>query len=194
MTVRKVQIFEFKIHTQFNPITKTNLQTTFSPIYREFKFNTNQDISLINNVNDSLDIKRLVEREILKKKLLSINPYDFEELIADLVHHTGFIDVEVTKKSGDGGIDIKAKLENHFSTEVEFLFQVKRWRHSVGRADIANLRGSIGYNNFGVMISTSFFTKSAIIEAYEDSKKPINLIGLDLLHNIIDKTNYQIKI
>jgi restriction endonuclease Mrr len=79
-------------------------------------------------------------------------------------------------------------------SEIEFLFQVKRWRHSVGRPDIANLRGSIGFNNFGVMISTSHFTKSAISEAYADSKKPINLVGLDLLNTIITKTNYQLKV
>ena len=101
---------------------------------------------------------------------------------------------EVTKKSGDGGIDIKANLEHHFSPEIEFIFQVKRWRHSVGRPDIANLRGSIGYNNFGVMISTSHFTKSAITEANADEKKPINLVGIDLLHTIIKTTDFKLAI
>ena len=193
-SVRKVQVFEFKIKKDIEPISRTNLQTSFNPVYQAFKLNKETDISLLIRKIELVDTSILVEREILRNKLLSINPYDFEELMADLVQHTGFTDVQVTKKSGDGGVDIKAKLEHHFSPEIEFLFQVKRWRHSVGRPDIANLRGSIGFNNFGVMISTSHFTKSAINEASADAKKPINLVGLDLLNTIISKTNYQLKI
>lgn len=194
-SVRKVQVFEFQIQRDFEPITRVNLLSIFEPLYNEFKLSSEKnDISSLSTNENILDVNFIIERELLRNKLLSINPYDFEELMADLVQHCGFYDVNVTKKSGDGGIDIKAKIEHYFSPEIEFLFQVKRWRHSVGRSDIANLRGSIGFNNFGVMISTSHFTKSAILEANADFKKPINLVGLDVLNSIISKTNYKLKI
>jgi restriction system protein len=126
----------------------------------------------------------------LRKTLLTINPYEFEVLMSKLVSHTGFSDVKVTKKSGDDGIDINAMLIHRFSFDLAYQFQVKRWKHSVGRKEVANLRGSLGFNNFGVIISTSHFTSSAIREASSDSKVPINLVGVDGLHKIIKETNF----
>jgi hypothetical protein len=194
-SVRKVQIFEFKILDNVQPVKKNSFKELFAEYYFDFKLKADKnDLLIVETKNENLSIELLVEKEILRNKLLTINPYDFEEVMASLVKHTGFNNVVVTKKSGDGGIDIRANLEHHFSPEIEFFFQVKRWRHSVGRPDIANLRGSIGYNNFGVMISTSHFTKSAISEANADEKKPINLVGIDLLYSIIKITGFNLSI
>jgi hypothetical protein len=195
-SVRKVQVFEFKIIENIQPITRENLLTTFLPHYSSFKSKSDKNDLIIQDAfsNSTETMEQLVEKEIFRNKLLSVNPYDFEEVMAELIKHTGFTNVQVTKKSGDGGIDIKASIEHHFSPEIDFHFQVKRWRHSVGRPDVANLRGSIGYNNFGVMISTSHFTKSAISEANADEKKPINLVGIDLLHSIVKSTGFQLTI
>ncbi|EKE15359.1 MAG: hypothetical protein ACD_12C00050G0003 [uncultured bacterium] len=126
----------------------------------------------------------------MKKKLLTINPYELEILIAKLIEHTGFNNVEVTKKSGDDGIDINALLQHRFSFDLNYQFQVKRWKHSVGRKEVANLRGSLGFNNFGVIISTSHFTSSAINEARGIGKSPINLIGVNNLYEIIKETKF----
>jgi len=194
-SVRKVQIFEFKIFDKVQPVKKISFKDLFSEQYFDFKTKADKnDLVVVETTNDNLSIEQLVEKEILRNKLLAINPYDFEEVMASLIKHTGFNNVEVTKKSGDGGIDVKANLGHHFSPEIKFIFQVKRWRHSVGRPEIANLRGSIGYNNFGVMIAISHFTKSAITEANADEKKPINLVGIDLLHSIIKATDFKLAI
>ena len=192
---RKVQVFEFKILDKVQPVKKNSFKDLFSEQYFDFKLKSDKnDLVIIDTRNENLNVEQLVEKELLRSKLLTINPYDFEEVMASLIKHTGFNNVEVTKKSGDGGIDVRANLEHHFSPEIEFIFQIKRWRHSVGRPEIANLRGSIGYNNFGVMISTSHFTKSAITEANADEKKPINLVGIDLLHTIIKTTDFKLAI
>lgn len=193
-SVRKVQIFEFKIIDQAKSAERSNLQNDFSSYYEDFINNTDANDSVTNQFTlENENVELLVEKELLRNRLLTINPFDFEELIGKLLEHTGFINVQVTKKSGDGGIDIKAQLEHHFSKEIDFFFQIKRWRHSVGRPEIANLRGSIGYNNFGVMVSTSHFTKSAIAEANADEKKPINLVGIELLHHIIKTSNFKVE-
>lgn len=194
-SVRKAQIFEFKILYNIDPLHKTSFKSEFKSYYQDFKLNIDKnDLVIEETGKENLNVKELVEKEILRNKLLSINPYEFEELMASLITHTGFSHVEVTKKSGDGGIDVRANLEHHFSPEIEFIFQVKRWRHSVGRPEIANLRGSIGYNNFGVVIATSHFTKSAINEAKADEKKPINLVGIDTLHSIIKNTEFKLPV
>ncbi|MFH1192067.1 MAG: hypothetical protein V1655_01200 [bacterium] len=56
--------------------------------------------------------------------------------------------------------------------------------------EVANLRGSLGFNSFGVIISTSHFTSSAINEAGSLSKSPINLVGMKELYAIIKETSF----
>ena len=73
---------------------------------------------------------------------------------------------------------------------MNYQFQVKRWKHSVGRKEVANLRWSLGFNNFGVIISTSHFTASAINEAQGAGKHPIHLVGVKELYDIINETKF----
>ena len=54
--------------------------------------------------------------------------------------------------------------------------QAKRWLHSVGRKEVAELRGSLQQFARGVVITTSHFSKAAISEANEEGKNPIGLI------------------
>ena len=55
--------------------------------------------------------------------------------------------------------------------------QAKRWLHSVGRREVAELRGSLQPYAHGAVVTTSFFTKAAILEAAEAAKKPIVLVN-----------------
>ena len=142
------------------------------------------------SVMPKFDEEILKSIENLKKNLLIINPYEFENLMAKLIKHTGFINVGVTKKSGDDGIDVNALLRHNFSLDLSYQFQIKRWKHSVGRKEVASLRGSLGFNSFGVIISTSHFTSSAINEAEGSGKIPINLIGVKKLYDIIKETKF----
>ena len=106
-----------------------------------------------------------------------------------MISHVGFSDVKVTKKSGDEGVDVNALLKNPVSIDLRYSFQVKRWKHSVGRNEVANLRGSMDLNNQGVIIATSHFTESAIHEARSENKTPINLVGIKELNSA--RTNLQ---
>ena len=151
--------------------------------------------SLLPKSDEKLKIPKLDEEmlkniESLKKNLLIINPYEFENLMAKLIEHAGFMNVDVTKKSGDDGIDVNAFLKHNFSLDLSYQFQIKRWKHSVGRKEVANLRGSLGFNSFGVIISTSHFTSSAITEAESTGKTPINLVGVKELYDIIIETKF----
>jgi len=200
--LRKVLIFEFQIYSDI-PILKTeDFIEPFLPFYNQFKKDILPEDTLIDSVipekfEKEKILPKLTEEtlksiETLKKNLLIINPYEFEDLMANLIEHTGFTDVKVTKKSCDDGIDISAFLKHKFSLNLNYQFQVKRWKHSVGRKEIANLRGSLGFNSFGVIISTSHFTSSAISEAQGIGKTPINLIGMKDVYQIIKETNFVI--
>ncbi|NCU41167.1 MAG: restriction endonuclease [Candidatus Moranbacteria bacterium] len=198
--LRKVWLFEFQIFSDISPLKIGNLNDSFLPFYNQFKKEILPEDTIIGSLfpekyQDEIILPRLDEKtlksiELLKKNLLTINPYEFEVLMSKLIEHAGFMNVKVTKKSGDDGIDVNAFLKHRFSFDLSYQFQVKRWKHSVGRKEVANLRGSLGFNSFGVIISTSHFTSSAINESQGIGKTPINLVGMKDLYEIIREINF----
>jgi len=196
-SMRKVWIFEFQIVPEIPAVKVSGFKDLFVPIFNKLKDEVIEDDTKIENEIDeaklTAEIEELKNIEKLKTKLMTVDPYKFEVVVSNLITHVGFSNVRVTKKSGDEGVDVNAVLKNPVSIDLRYLFQVKRWKHSVGRNEVANLRGSMGLNNQGVIISTSHFTTSAIHEAQSEYKTPINLVGIKELHAVIDITHFQIE-
>ncbi len=117
--------------------------------------------------------------ERIRHTLLAMPPRDFEFLVRDSLIASGFIDVIVTPYSGDAGIDVNATAGDLIwpYRGCQLQLQVKRWLHSVGRREIAELRGSLQPHAHGAIVTTSFFTKAAISESTAGLKKPIGLIN-----------------
>lgn len=116
-------------------------------------------------------------RKKLHEILINMDPYAFERLSQRLLRECGFEDVKVTKKSKDGGIDGtgKIKLNGIFSFNV--VFQCKRYKGVVGATEIRNFRGSMTTDiEKGVLITTGYFSKDAILEASTPGKQRIDLI------------------
>jgi restriction system protein len=70
--------------------------------------------------------------------------------------------------------------------------QAKRWLHSVGRKEVAELRGSLRPFARGVVLTTSHFSKAAINEACEQGKNPIALIDGFRLSKVVLDERFQI--
>jgi restriction system protein len=98
-------------------------------------------------------------------QLGEIDPGTFEELIGELLERIGFEGVEVTRRSGDGGIDVRGVLTVGGVTRVKTAIQVKRWANNVPDRIVRELRGSIGPAEQGLIITTSRFTRAAVREA-----------------------------
>ena len=60
-----------------------------------------------------------------------MNPYAFERLSMLLLREMGFIDVKVTKKSGDGGIYGFGKLQINGIITFNVAFQCKRYNNTI---------------------------------------------------------------
>ncbi len=94
---------------------------------------------------------------------------------------SGFTKVEVTGRSGDGGIDGAGVLRvNLLSFHV--WFQCKRYSGSVGAREVRDFRGAmVGRADKGLFITTGRFTGDAEREAVRDGAPAIDLIdGMDL--------------
>lgn len=116
-------------------------------------------------------------KETLSKILHEMNPYSFEVLAQRLLRECGFQDVNVTKKSGDGGIDGTGKLRLNGIFSFNVAFQCKRYKGQVSASEIRDFRGSLDNNiEKGVLITTGSFSRSAREEASAPGKKQIDLM------------------
>src|ERR1700724_2675866 len=104
--------------------------------------------------------------EQVRGKLLAMDPKNFEFFIKDLLVHCGFSDVCVTRFTANGGVDVNARAGGRIWIFENTLVQVqaKRWLHSVGRKEVAELRGSLQPFARGAVVTTSHFSKAAINE------------------------------
>ena len=121
-------------------------------------------------------------REDLLEVLRDMTPVAFERLCQRLLRESGFIEVEVTGRSGDGGIDGHGIIRLGGLISFNVLFQCKRYKSSVGPDAVRDFRGAmIGRADKGVVITTSNFTREARREATRDGAPPVDLIDGDLL-------------
>lgn len=127
-------------------------------------------------------------REQITDILLNMSPYSFEKLAQRLLRECGFSDVEVTKKSGDGGIDGTGKLRINGIFSFNVAFQCKRYKGAVGAPEIRDFRGSLSTNiEKGVLITTGSFTRAALEEASSEGKRLIDLMdGEDLINKLAE--------
>lgn len=121
-------------------------------------------------------------RDELLDTLLKMEPAAFERLIQRLLRESGFIQVEVTGKSGDGGIDGKGIMRLGGLLSFHVIFQCKRYQGSVAVNQVRDFRGAmVGRADKGLLITTGNFTKDAVKEATRDGAPAIDLIDGDLL-------------
>jgi restriction system protein len=118
-------------------------------------------------------------RKILRERLLAMKPGEFEELISQLLTEMGFEMVEVTKLSGDGGIDVRGTLVISDVVRIKMAVQVKKWKlkNNIQAPVVQQVRGSLGVHEQGLIITTSNFSPGAVKEAAHADKTPIALMN-----------------
>ena len=115
-----------------------------------------------------------------------IKPDAFERLCQRLLRESGFIQVEVLGRSGDGGIDGKGVVRVGGILSFHVVFQCKRYKGSVPTSVIRDFRGAfVGRADKGLIITTGTFTRDARDEAQRDGATPIDLIdGEELVEKL----------
>jgi len=132
--------------------------------------------------NDDEPNNKVEWQEELLDVILGMSPSAFERLIQRILRESGFVQVEVTGQSGDGGIDGRGILRLGGLLSFHVIFQAKRWKGAVGASQVRDFRGAmVGRADKGLLITTGAFTKDAIKEASRDGAPPIDLIDGDQL-------------
>lgn len=127
-------------------------------------------------------------RETLLATLLEMSPDAFERLCQRLLRESGFIQVEVTGRSGDGGIDGHGVVRLAGLLSFPIIFQCKRYRNTISAGIVRDFRGAmVGRADKGLIITTGTFTRDASLEATRDGAPPIDLIdGQQLIDKLKD--------
>lgn len=121
-------------------------------------------------------------RDDMKARLLgelkNLTPTAFEHFCTELLQQLGFLNVSVTRRGADGGIDGFGDFRQG-AVSIKSAFQAKRFTDApVGRPLIDRLRGAIqGEYDHGVFITTSRFTREATEASYK--KGAITILLLD---------------
>jgi len=115
-----------------------------------------------------------------------LQPDAFERLTKRMLRESGFIQVEVTQRSSDGGIDGTGIIQINGLLSFHVVFQCKRYRGSVSVGKVRDFRGAmVGRTDKGLLITTGTFTQEAKREATRDGATPIDLIdGEDLIDKL----------
>ena len=117
--------------------------------------------------------------------LKAMSPEAFERLSKRVLREAGFIKVEVTGQSGDGGIDGIGVLRIALLS-FQVYFQCKRWKGSVPARQMRDFRGAmVGRQDKGLFITTGTFTADAQKEASRDGAPAIDLIDGDRLCDLL---------
>ncbi len=121
-------------------------------------------------------------RDELLNTIQNMSPSAFERLTQRLLRESGFVQVEVTGQSGDGGIDGKGIMRLGGLLSFHVIFQCKRYKGSVNPGQVRDFRGAmVGRADKGLLITTGTFTKDAMREATRDGAPAIDLIDGELL-------------
>jgi len=126
--------------------------------------------------------------------LLKMKPAAFERLCQRILKESGFIKVDVTGRSGDGGIDGIGVLRlNLLSFHV--FFQCKRWKGSVGAPVIRDFRGAmVGRADKGLVMTTGTFSTDARKEATRDGAPAIDLVDGETLCELLKSLKIGVSI
>lgn len=145
--------------------------------------------------DDSLYRKSLIE------VLMSLPPSGFERLCQRLLRESGFEQVIVTGRSGDGGIDGQGILQINPFVSFKVLFQCKRYSGTVSVSQVRDFRGAMmGRADKGIILTTGTFTSDSQKEAVRDGVPPIELVNgeklLDMFEDLelglVPRTTYNI--
>ena len=145
---------------------------------REERLQKQKEIKDDPNLDERSDeIEEFVWQDKLLEIIKVISPDQYERLCQRLLRELGFVNVEVTGRTNDGGIDGKGIIKLGGVLSYHVVFQAKRYEGSVSSSVIRDFRGAMsGRADKGLILTTGSFTREAKKEATRDGATPIDLI------------------
>ncbi|WP_339867533.1 restriction endonuclease [Pseudohongiella nitratireducens] len=121
--------------------------------------------------------------ELIKDKILALQPEEMEELVAVILRAMGY-KTKVSPRGPDRGVDVQASPDGLGLTQPRIKVEVKHRSGSMGSQAIRSFVGVLRNGDTGLYVSTGGFSKEARYEA-ERATFPVTLIDTDDLADLI---------
>jgi restriction system protein len=161
-------------------ILKAETKAWRAELIRNRKTRTTEEVTGEEADDEAPDWKdRLIGR------LVELPPSGFERLAQRILREAGFVNVTVTGKSSDGGID-GVGVYRPSLVSFPIYFQCKRYKGAVAAGSVRDFRGAMaGRGEKGLLITTGTFTRDAQQEATRDGAPPVELIDGEQLCDLL---------
>ena len=145
-------------------------------MYKKMMSDYNCELDNIQNDRHQTNVKYNIDE---------MDGHDFERYCANLLIGYGFVNVDVTKGSGDQGVDIIGWYGGY-----KYAIQCKRYSHKLGNTPIQEVSAGKNYYGcqVGLVITNNYFTEGAIALAKANN---VQLWNRDKLMSLIYFTDNQ---
>ncbi len=121
----------------------------------------------------------------IKGHLATMNPYDFQKLVAGLLKGMSYHVHWISPPGPDKGIDILAHTESLGVEGPRIKVQVKRTPESKVSAEVMRaFMSALGDNDVGIFVASGGFTRDAEKEAREQEKRRLTLLDLEAMFDL----------
>ncbi len=183
---------EAKLFADYNTARPASKNTTASSITPSVPQSSNAPDDQQGTSDESNDGEEW--RVQLSNVLQNIDPFAFERLCRRLLLEAGFLNVENTRSTGDGGFDGSGRMQINELVNVNAIFECKRYANQVGPDVVRRLRGTMqGKADYALLIVTSNFSVAAKTEAAHSAGGRIELIDGERLAELLQKYELGIK-
>ena len=122
--------------------------------------------------------------EEIAEHLGAMNPYEFQELVADLLRAMGFYPAWVAPPGKDGGTDVIAYPDPLGTQAPRLEVQVKRQQVAVSVDGLRSFMAVLGDGDVGLFVSLGGFTRDAELEARTQEKRRVTLADAQALFDL----------
>jgi restriction system protein len=123
----------------------------------------------------------------ISQYLRAMKPFDFQDLVADLLRAMSYHVAWVSPPGKDGGLDILAWPDPLGTKLPRIKVQVKRQQQAVSVEGLRSFMALLGDDDVGLFVCTGGFTRDAETEARTQEKRRVTLINLDKLFELWDE-------
>jgi len=128
----------------------------------------------------------------IEEHLLTMNPYDFQDLVAGLLQGMGYHIAWISPPGPDRGIDIIAHTNPLGIEGPRIKVQVKRRSDKIAVDGVRSFMAILGDGDIGLFVSAGGFTKEAELEVRTQEKRKLTLLGLKKLFDLWVEHYYKI--
>jgi HJR/Mrr/RecB family endonuclease len=161
-------VVDFQYQTLYQKFSQTNHLLQFwersHPLFAEYEENADNEPGII-LLDEAAKTKQIITDVFSNNDALyTIQPREFEELIAYLLREKGYA-VELTKRTRDGGYDMMALRVLEGNINLKLLVEAKLYREDrkVGIEIIRSFKEVVSSENanMGLIVTSSYFTQPA---------------------------------